>query len=83
MGIPVVVICIDGLDPEYLESCEVPILGEMGSKGFKNIGRCLMPSVTNVNNVSIVTGTYPVHHGIASNFLFVRGTGEGIYMESS
>lgn len=82
MNRPVVVICIDGLDPEYLESCEAPNLGEMASKGFKNLGRCMMPSVTNVNNVSIVTGTYPVHHGIASNFHFVRGTGEGIYMES-
>lgn len=80
---PVVVICIDGLDPEYLEACRAPNLEEMGRKGFKNIGRCMMPSVTNVNNVSIVTGTYPVHHGISSNFQFVRGTGEGIYMEST
>lgn len=82
MAGPVVVICVDGLDPEYLEACEAPNLEEMGRKGFKNIGRCMMPSVTNVNNVSIVTGAYPVNHGIASNFRLVRETGEGVYMES-
>lgn len=83
MAAPVVVICIDGLDPEYLEACDVPNLEEMGRKGFRSMGRCMMPSVTNVNNVSIVTGVYPVHHGIPSNYRIVRETGEGVYMESS
>ena len=42
----------------------------------------MMPSVTNVNNVSIVTGEYPSAHGISSNYRMVRETGEDIYMES-
>ncbi len=77
-----VVICIDGLDPEYLEACEMPNLKALGAKGFAKVGRCMMPSVTNVNNVSLVTASYPETHGISSNYRLVRETGEEIYMES-
>ena len=77
-----VVICIDGLDPEYLDACEMPNLKALGAKGFSRIGRCMMPSVTNVNNVSLVTASYPETHGISSNYRLVRETGEEIYMES-
>ena len=41
-----------------------------------------MPSVTNVNNVSLVTSSFPEVHGISSNYRLVRETGEEIYMES-
>ena len=78
-----VVICIDGFDPEYMEACETPNLRELGRKGFLKTGRCLMPSVTNVNNVSLVTASYPTVHGISSNYRLVRETGEEIYMESA
>ena len=78
-----VVICIDGLDPDYLESCETPNLSEMGRKGFLRVGSCMMPSVTNVNNVSIVTGGYPEIHGISSNYRLLRETGQEVYMESA
>ena len=77
-----VVICIDGLDPAYLEACTAPNLSEMGRKGFFKIGQCMLPSVTNVNNVSLVTGTYPLVHGICSNYWLRPGNEEGIYMES-
>ncbi len=77
-----VVICIDGSDPEYLETCQTPNLRELSKKGFLKIGQSLMPSVTNVNNVSLVTASYPEVHGISSNYRLVRETGEEIYMES-
>ena len=77
-----VAICIDGLDPEYLDACDTPNLREMGRKGFFKVGRSMMPSVTNVNNVSLVTATYPEVHGICSNYRLVRETGEEVYMES-
>lgn len=77
-----VIICIDGLDPEYLEACETPNLREIGKKGFLKTSKSMMPSVTNVNNVSIVTGHYPKEHGISSNYRLVKETGEEIYMES-
>ena len=74
--------CIDGLDPEYLEACEMPNLKALGASGFAKVGRCMMPSVTNVNNVSLVTASYPETHGISSNYRLVRETGEEVYMES-
>ena len=78
-----VVICIDGFDPEYLEACDTPNLRDLGRRGFLKLGQCMMPSVTNVNNVSLVTASYPESHGISSNYRLVRETGEGIYMESA
>ena len=77
-----VVVCVDGLDTEYLAACETPNLDELGRRGFSTVGRCMMPSVTNVNNVSVVTGLYPEAHGISSNYRLVRETGEEVYMES-
>ena len=77
-----VLITIDGLDPEYLDVCDAPNLREMAKRGFHFTGKCMMPSVTNVNNVSVVTGKYPTEHGISSNYRLVRETGEDIYMES-
>ncbi len=77
-----VLITIDGLDPEYLDVCDAPNLREMAKRGFHVTGKCMMPSVTNVNNVSVVTAEYPSAHGISSNYRLVRETGEEIYMES-
>ncbi len=42
----------------------------------------MMPTVTNVNNVSLVTASYPQAHGITSNYWFDRQTASEHYMES-
>ena len=78
-----VIVCIDGLDPEYLEACEMPNLQALVRKGFSTIGQGMMPAVTNVNNVSLVTGSYPEEHGICSNYWLPDGGSEGIYVESA
>ena len=75
-----VAVCIDGLDPECLDASDTPDLREMGKNGFFKVGRSTMPSVTNVNNVSLVTASYPEVHGICSNYRLVRETGEEVYM---
>ena len=77
-----VIITVDGYDPEYVDGCEAPNLMALARQGFYRVGKSMMPSVTNVNNVSIVTGEYPSAHGISSNYRMVRETGEDIYMES-
>ena len=82
MSRPTVVICVDGLDPEYLEACHAPVLRALAAKGFLRNARSMMPSVTNVNNVSMVTGSYPEAHGICSNYWLAPENGEGTYMES-
>ncbi len=79
---PVIVVLIDGFDPEYLDACLAPNLSEMARRGFRVDGRGMTPSVTNVNNVSLVTGSYPESHGITSNYLLDRQRGEEFYMES-
>lgn len=77
-----VVICVDGLDPSYLEACRTPVLDELGRRGFLTLGRAMVPTVTNVNNVSIVTASYPAEHGICSNYRLIPETGQEVYMES-
>ena len=70
-----VIITVDGYDPEYIEACDAPNLMKLARQGFYRVGKSMMPSVTNVNNVSIVTGEYPSAHGISSNYRMVRETG--------
>ena len=83
MGRPIIIICIDGFDPEYLEASDMPNLRDIGRKGFVTTGKSMMPSVTNVNNVSLVTARHPSEHGICSNYRWDRETGEGTYVESA
>ncbi len=80
---PTIIICIDGFDPEYLEAADMPNLRDIGRKGFLTTGKSMMPSVTNVNNVSLVTASYPSEHGICSNYRWDRETGEGFYVEAA
>ena len=82
MNTPIVVVLIDGLDPEYLGANPAPNLEAMARRGFRADGLGMTPSVTNVNNVSLVTGSYPARHGITSNYLLDRQRGEEYYMES-
>jgi phosphonoacetate hydrolase len=42
----------------------------------------VVPTVTNVNNTSIITGSYPERHGITSNYLYDPASGREAYMES-
>lgn len=76
-------LCLDGIDPEYLAVSSVPTLDQLGQRGWRTIGQGAMPSVTNVNNVSMVTGGPPALHGITANFYHDRATGQSVYMESA
>lgn len=77
---PTVVVCVDGFDPEYLrrgiEEGILPNLSRFTKSGFHTTAKCAMPSVTNPNNVSIITGVPTSVHGIAGNFYLDRDTGE-------
>ena len=82
MPLTTVVVMVDGLDPEYLECGSTPIIRQLARDGFMVEGKAMMPTVTNVNNVSLVTASYPESHGITSNYWFNRQTASEIYMES-
>lgn len=77
------IICLDGVGPEYLTQAPVPTLDEIGRCGWRTVGQSAIPAVTNVNNVSIVTGGPPSLHGITANYYFDRETGQGVYMEAA
>lgn len=78
----VLFICMDGCDPRYLKSSDIPNLKRMMQRGMYREGRSVMPSVTNVNNSSIATASFPSEHGITGNYYYDRATGKGTYMES-
>ncbi|MEJ2178484.1 MAG: alkaline phosphatase family protein [Gammaproteobacteria bacterium] len=62
---PVVIVCIDGSEPDYIEQAieagvmpwTKKLVEESGSDLRAN---CVVPSFTNPNNLSIVTGVPPV-----------------------
>jgi phosphonoacetate hydrolase len=77
------VILIDGFAPEYLEQSDMPNLKRMCREGACKTGRSVIPSVTNVNNASLVTGSFPEQHGITTNFFHDPKAGQSVEMESS
>jgi phosphonoacetate hydrolase len=84
---PVVVICLDGSADEYLNAVLVlgrmPALQRMSVSGYRGLARGAMPSFTNVNNASIVTGVSPAVHGIGGNFFYDSTTGQEVMMNSA
>jgi phosphonoacetate hydrolase len=68
---PTAVVCLDGLDPDYLEDAFdrrlTPRLAELAHHGAHLGGRAQVPSFTNPNNLSIVTGAPPAVHGLPGN----------------
>ncbi|MFI5443702.1 phosphonoacetate hydrolase [Polaromonas sp. UC242_47] len=71
---PVVIVCIDGCEQEYINQAVqagvAPFFASLRDKGTVLTGDCVMPSFTNPNNLSIVTGAPPSVHGICGNFFF-------------
>jgi phosphonoacetate hydrolase len=81
---PTVVICVDGCDPEYLDrgipDGVFPTIGSFRRTGYLGAADAVVPTFTNPNNVSIVTGAPPSVHGIAGNYCLDRETGREIMM---
>jgi len=86
-GIPVVVICADGWANEYISlgfaHGELPNLARLASNGYYGLARGALPSFTNVNNCSIVTGTPPSETGIGGNYIIDPESGEELMTNSS
>lgn len=81
---PLVVICCDGSEPAYMEMARkkglMPHLEAMIGKGESRLGLSAMPSFTNPNNLSIVTGRPPEVHGICGNYLIDPESGREVMM---
>jgi phosphonoacetate hydrolase len=71
---PTVVVCVDGCEPDYIAQAvahgRTPWLKRVLAEGTTLIGDCVIPSFTNPNNLSIVTGAPASVHGICGNYLF-------------
>ena len=81
---PVVVICLDGSQKEYLDTASksglTPNLDQIIQNGEFSIAHSAIPSFTNPNNISIVTGQPSAIHGICGNFFYTPSTGEEVMM---
>jgi len=81
---PLVVVCVDGSEPAYMDEAvaagRMPWLAGVREKGTDRIADCVVPSFTNPNNISIVTGTPPSVHGISGNFFYDPTTGKEVMM---
>jgi len=77
-----VVICFDGCDPRYishgLSAGLLPNISKIMSEGFFAIADAAMPTFTNPNNMSIVTGAPPKVHGISGNYYLDKATGREV-----
>lgn len=81
---PIVIVCIDGGDPEYvtaaLEKDLLPNMKRFMNEGFSAVASGAMPSFTNPNNISIITGVPPSVHGISGNYFLNPATGQEVMM---
>jgi len=77
----VIVIMFDGFGMSYYKNAPMPFVKGIEQKGFFKEVSALMPTVTNLNNASICTGTFSDTHGITANS-FLDSTGHEEYMES-
>ena len=83
-GAPLVVVCIDGCEPEYVNQAiaagRAPFLASLRDRGTCLTADCVVPSFTNPNNLSIVTGVPPSVHGICGNYFWDRDAGAEVMM---
>ena len=80
-----VVVCVDGCGPEYiqqgLQDRILPNVERFAKNGFVSEALGIIPSFTNPNNLSIVTGAPASVHGIVGNYFLNPRTGEEVMMD--
>ena len=86
-GIPsstAIVICLDGSQKEYFEEASklnlTPNIDSFKKSGEDLLVNSAIPSFTNPNNISIVTGRPSSVHGICGNFFYTPSTGQEVMM---
>ena len=81
---PVVVVCIDGGDPAYLQQFladgSIPHIERFVKEGYAAVADGSMPSFTCPNNMSIITGTPTSKHGISGNYYLDTSTWQPVVM---
>jgi phosphonoacetate hydrolase len=81
---PTVVICLDGSEPGYIEQAidagVAPTFARFMKDGAHVHANSVIPSFTNPNNLSIITGRPPSVHGIAGNYFYDATNGVEVMM---
>jgi len=84
---PLVVVCLDGSAFDYvrgaIDAGVAPFLASLVARGLVRMADAAMPTFTNPNNVSIVTGVPPARHGISGNFFLDRASGTAVMMNDA
>ena len=84
MTAPLVIVCVDGCEYDYLTEAAragvAPFLARLLRPGTAFKGDCVVPSFTNPNNLSIVTGVPPSVHGICGNYFYDRDADAEVMM---
>ncbi len=69
-----VVVCVDGCEPDYIAQAvaagHMPWMKSVLGSGTAVIADAVVPTFTNPNNLSIITGAPPSVHGICGNYLY-------------
>jgi phosphonoacetate hydrolase len=81
---PTVVVCVDGCEPDYIAQAvaagHMPWMQRTLAQGTALLADAVVPSFTNPNNLSIVTGVPPSVHGICGNYLLDVASGKEVMM---
>lgn len=81
---PLVVLCVDGCEPDYITRAVaagvMPWTAGVLPVGTYRLADGVVPTFTNPNNLSIVTGVPPAVHGISGNYFWDRETGAEVMM---
>lgn len=83
---PIVVVCLDGSANDYLDAALVrnlmPHLKRLSAEAYRGTARGALPSFTNPNNASIITGAPPSVHGISGNYYYDAANDREVMMNS-
>lgn len=84
---PTVAVCIDGSEPGYIERAIkkglAPNFARLMKDGANLLAHSVIPSFTNPNNISIITGRPPAVHGIAGNYFYDPATKQEVMMNDA
>ena len=70
-----VIISLDGLRWDYLDTYDVPFMNQLAREGVKAVMQPSFPSKTFPNHYTLATGLTPDHHGIITNTFWDRERG--------
>ena len=70
----IAIFVVDGLRPDSINAADTPMIARLRAQGVEYTNsHSTFPTSTRVNAATLVTGTYPIRHGIVGNSMFVAG----------